>query len=119
MPLLFAAFSSCVAEIGTSYYAVAVVKKGSNITINSLKGIRSCHTGINRTAGWDVPVGYLIDSGHITAMGCDLPTGKRANICSSAISFCMFLGPQHMDRNVWFCLLLCSLVLWMLLLKME
>ncbi|NWS72572.1 TRFM protein, partial [Crotophaga sulcirostris] len=66
-------------EIGTSYYAVAVVRKSSNITINSLKGVRSCHTGINRTAGWDVPVGYLIDSGRLAAMGCDLPQGKSVS----------------------------------------
>ncbi|NWR36047.1 TRFM protein, partial [Tachuris rubrigastra] len=71
-------------EIGTSYYAVAVVKKSSNITINSLKGVRSCHTGINRTAGWDVPVGYLIDSGRLAAMGCDLPKGKTVSEYFSA-----------------------------------
>ncbi|GAB0193565.1 melanotransferrin [Grus japonensis] len=63
-------------EIGTSYYAVAVVRKSSNITIHSLRGVSSCHTGINRTAGWDVPVGYLVDSGHLAAMGCDLPKGR-------------------------------------------
>ncbi|NXP32975.1 TRFM protein, partial [Leiothrix lutea] len=66
-------------EVGTSYYAVAVVKRSSNITINSLKGVRSCHTGINRTAGWDVPVGYLTDTGHLAAMGCDLPQGKAVS----------------------------------------
>ncbi|NWR88048.1 TRFM protein, partial [Furnarius figulus] len=71
-------------EIGTSYYAVAVVKKSSNITINRLKGVRSCHTGINRTAGWDVPVGYLTDSGHLAAVGCDLPKGKTVSDYFSA-----------------------------------
>ncbi|KAL9845433.1 melanotransferrin isoform 1-T1 [Geothlypis trichas] len=60
-------------EIGTSYYAVAVVKRSSNITMGSLKGARSCHTGINRTAGWAVPVGYLTDTGRLAPMGCDLP----------------------------------------------
>ncbi|NWH73444.1 TRFM protein, partial [Piaya cayana] len=66
-------------EIGTSYYAVAVVRKSSNITIDNLKGVRSCHTGINRTAGWDVPVGFLVDSGRLPAMGCDLPEGKSVS----------------------------------------
>ncbi|OWK62236.1 Melanotransferrin [Lonchura striata] len=75
-------------EIGTSYYAVAVVKRSSNITIKSLKGARSCHTGINRTAGWDVPVGYLTDTGHLAAVACDLPKGKsyRAKIPSAMLS---------------------------------
>ncbi|NXY48945.1 TRFM protein, partial [Ceuthmochares aereus] len=71
-------------EIGTSYYAVAVVRKNSSITINNLKGVHSCHTGINRTAGWDVPVGYLMDSGRLAAMGCDLPKGKSVSEYFSA-----------------------------------
>ncbi|XP_042759107.1 melanotransferrin isoform X1 [Panthera leo] len=59
-------------EVGTSYYAVAVVKRSSNVTINTLKGMKSCHTGINRTVGWNVPVGYLVESGRLSVMGCDL-----------------------------------------------
>lgn len=78
-------FSSYAAEIGTSYYAVAVVRKSSNITIDSLKGVGSCHTGINRTAGWDVPVGYLIDSGRLAAMGCDLPTAISEYFSASCV----------------------------------
>lgn len=93
--VFLASLSSYSAEIGTSYYAVAVVRKSSNITINSLKGVSSCHTGISRTAGWDVPVGYLIDSGRLPAMGCDLPQGKncRVKICSSAMPLHVVLGP--------------------------
>ncbi|XP_017747730.1 PREDICTED: melanotransferrin isoform X3 [Rhinopithecus bieti] len=63
-------------EVGTSYYAVAVVKRSSQVTINTLKGVKSCHTGINRTVGWNVPVGYLVESGRLSVMGCDVLKGK-------------------------------------------
>ncbi|XP_019652525.2 melanotransferrin isoform X2 [Ailuropoda melanoleuca] len=63
-------------EVGTSYYAVAVVKRNSPVTINTLKGVKSCHTGINRTVGWNVPVGYLVESGRLSVMGCNVLKGK-------------------------------------------
>lgn len=59
-------------EVGTSYYAVAVVRRSFNVTINTLRGVKSCHTGINRTVGWNVPVGFLVDSGRLSVMGCDV-----------------------------------------------
>ncbi|XP_059520279.1 lactotransferrin [Myotis daubentonii] len=43
----------------THYYAVAVAKKGSNFQLNQMGGVKSCHTGLNRSAGWNIPMGVL------------------------------------------------------------
>uniref|UniRef100_A0A8P0PP46 Lactotransferrin n=2 Tax=Canis lupus familiaris TaxID=9615 RepID=A0A8P0PP46_CANLF len=41
------------------YYAVAIAKKGTNFQLNQLQGVRSCHTGLGRSAGWNIPIGTL------------------------------------------------------------
>eukprot|EP00210_Caulerpa_lentillifera_P001840 g1769.t1 len=49
---------------GGDYYAVAVVNKdfcsGDPPTLAELRGLRSCHTGYRKSAGWRIPVGTLL-----------------------------------------------------------
>lgn len=51
----------------SSYYAVAVVRRDSGVTWETLKGRKSCHTGLGRTAGWNIPMGLL----HEDTKECD------------------------------------------------
>ncbi|KAM4821349.1 serotransferrin-like [Thomomys bottae] len=52
----------------TFYYAVAIVKKGTDFQMNQLQGKKSCHTGLGRSAGWNIPIGLLF---------CNLPEPRK------------------------------------------
>ncbi|CAJ1072255.1 transferrin-a isoform X2 [Xyrichtys novacula] len=57
-------------QAASSYYAVAVVKKNSGVTWDTLNGKRSCHTGVGRTAGWNIPMGHVYKQ----TQNCDFST---------------------------------------------
>jgi len=48
-----------------SYFAIAVVKKGSNpeLSMSNIAGYKSCHTGVGKTSGWNMPMGWMVLNG--------------------------------------------------------
>lgn len=60
-----------------SYFVVAVVKRNSSyaFSLNELQGKRSCHAAFGSPAGWDVPVGTLVQRGFLQPEDCDILTG--------------------------------------------
>ncbi|GAB1294592.1 Serotransferrin [Apodemus speciosus] len=70
------------------YYAVAVVKASdSGITWNNLQGKKSCHTGVDRTAGWNIPMGLLYSRinhckfDEFFSQGCAPGYEKNSSLC--------------------------------------
>lgn len=78
----------------SSYYAVAVVKRSSGLTWSSLRGRRSCHTGMGRTAGWNVPMGVI---------------HKETNDCNFGESLCTLPATQTIAM-LWIDARLCLLL---------
>ncbi|XP_045394911.1 inhibitor of carbonic anhydrase-like isoform X4 [Lemur catta] len=52
--------SKCVNTPVEGYFVVAVAKKSdANVTWNSLRGKKSCHTAVGTSAGWNIPMGLI------------------------------------------------------------
>ncbi|XP_054723487.1 transferrin-like [Uloborus diversus] len=56
-----------------AFYAVAVVRSTSAVkNLQDLRGMRSCHTGMGRTAGWILPIGVLLSQNLLPSKnGCN------------------------------------------------
>ncbi|XP_078521872.1 serotransferrin-A-like isoform X2 [Lissotriton helveticus] len=65
-------------DADTCYYAVAVVKKGSNLSLKQLQGKKSCHTGLGKTAGWNIPIGILLEKKYLSWDGPENEPIERA-----------------------------------------
>ncbi|KAM6979780.1 saxiphilin-like [Aplochiton taeniatus] len=50
---------------GGCIMAVAVVRNHS-LDVRSLQGLRSCHSGARWTAGWSLPIGFLLSRNYLT-----------------------------------------------------
>lgn len=71
-------------QYGVKYFGVAVVKRNNTgFNLKTLKEKTSCHTGARRTAGWNVPVGYLLRTKIMPAVAC----GDKNHDLKSASKF--------------------------------
>ncbi|KAG7493631.1 hypothetical protein JOB18_013342 [Solea senegalensis] len=50
---------------GGCILSVAVVRN-SSIDVRSLQGLRSCHSGVRWTAGWSLPLGFLLSRNYLS-----------------------------------------------------
>nr|AKZ20815.1 melanotransferrin 2 [Holothuria glaberrima] len=79
------------------YHGIAVVKADNpDININNLEGRKSCHTGYGRTAGWNIPVGYLLGAGHMESAGC------QSSMLSAAKFFNESCAPGVRQSVPWY-----------------
>ncbi|KAK5872525.1 hypothetical protein PBY51_013216 [Eleginops maclovinus] len=60
-----AAIAKEIYSDGGCVLSVAVVRNGS-LDIRSLQGHRSCHSGVRWTAGWSLPLGFLLSRNYLS-----------------------------------------------------
>lgn len=85
----------CGRPAGGCILSVAVVKN-SSLDIRSLRGLRSCHSGVRWTAGWSLPLGFLLSRNYLSwSKEQPLNHGNEIRIgCTSlSISYFVICGP--------------------------
>ncbi|KAK2090337.1 hypothetical protein P7K49_031593 [Saguinus oedipus] len=92
----------CEGTAEEGYFAVAVVKKSTaDLTWDTLKGKKSCHTAVGRTAGWNIPMGLLYNKinhcrfDEFFSEGCAPGSAKNSSFCK----LCMGTGPNKCEPN--------------------
>lgn len=74
------------------YLGVAVVRKAdAGLTWNSLRGRKSCHTAVGRTAGWNIPMGLLFNQtgsckfGEFFSQSCAPGADPGSSLCALCV----------------------------------
>ena len=99
-------------KYGVKYYAVAIVKKkNTGFDLKTLKGKKSCHTGYRRTAGWKVPIGYLLQTKIMPLVECDMISAAKYFNQSCVPGTCSYQALLSFRRLFWLVLFLpyCSI----------
>ncbi|XP_031557514.1 melanotransferrin-like [Actinia tenebrosa] len=95
--------------IHTSYFVVALILKDADpsLTIKTLRGAITCHPRAGDTAGWIVPMGFLIDEKMLSWKSCNTYLSAGAYFEKSCVPgvFSSKYDPQHENpRNLcWAC----------------
>nr|CAK18226.1 transferrin [Pogona vitticeps] len=77
-PIVSEVYNTDQGESVTSYRAVAVAKTGTISSISDLQGKKSCHTGLGRSAGWNIPIGGLVAHNMIDWKGAAVEPLEKA-----------------------------------------
>uniref|UniRef100_A0A3B4A6U1 Serotransferrin n=1 Tax=Periophthalmus magnuspinnatus TaxID=409849 RepID=A0A3B4A6U1_9GOBI len=72
--------------------SVAVVRN-SSLDIRSLEGVRSCHSGARWTAGWSLPLGFLLSRNYLS-WSKEQPLSQSAFFNSSCVPGAAAMAPS-------------------------
>uniref|UniRef100_A0A7N5JXI7 Transferrin n=1 Tax=Ailuropoda melanoleuca TaxID=9646 RepID=A0A7N5JXI7_AILME len=89
------------------YRAVAVVKASADDTLtwNNLRGRKSCHTAVDRTAGWNIPMGLLYsrinncEFDKFFEEGCAPGSMRNSSLCALCIGSANVPGKECVPNN--------------------